>query len=117
MYKCPCTCRTCDVTDLVLVAALGDELVSDLDPGLQQVGVQHLTVDTDQLGDALTLLRGGEATHNVSTAPLVATGPVLRRLMAIIRWIVTSVPKGGAMSRRLWGGEDHLKSILSMHRP
>lgn len=44
------------VGDLVLVTTLGDELVSDLDAGLQQVLVQVLAVATKKLGDSLTLL-------------------------------------------------------------
>lgn len=44
------------VGDLVLVTTLGDELVSDLDAGLQQALVQVLAVDTEELGDLLTVL-------------------------------------------------------------
>lgn len=42
------------VGDLVLVTALGDELVTDLDARLQQILVQVLDIDAHQLGDALT---------------------------------------------------------------
>lgn len=44
------------VGDLVLVTTLGDELVSDLDAGLEQVLVQVLAVDAKELGNPLTLL-------------------------------------------------------------
>lgn len=44
------------VGDLVLVTALGHELVSDLDAGLQQVLVQILAVDTQEFGDSFTFL-------------------------------------------------------------
>ena len=47
---------TCDVTDLILVTTLVDELVADLDPGLQQVLVELGAVDFKQLGDALAFL-------------------------------------------------------------
>ena len=41
---------------LVLVTALGDELVADLDPGLQQVLVELGAVCFQQFGDVLALL-------------------------------------------------------------
>lgn len=44
------------VGDLVLVTTLGDELVSDLDPRLQQVLVQLVAVGAHQLGNATSLL-------------------------------------------------------------
>jgi len=44
------------VGDLVLVTTLGDELVTDLDAGLQQVLVQISGVAAKKLGDALTFL-------------------------------------------------------------
>jgi hypothetical protein len=42
------------VGDLVLVTTLGDELVTDLDAGLQQVLVQIDAVAAQQLGDTFT---------------------------------------------------------------
>jgi hypothetical protein len=43
------------VGDLVLVTTLGDELVTDLDAGLQQVLVQILAIAAQQLGDTFAL--------------------------------------------------------------
>lgn len=42
---------------LVLVTTLGDELVTDLDPWLQQVLVKIGTVAAQQLGHAITFLK------------------------------------------------------------
>lgn len=39
---------------LILVTTLGDELVTDLNAGLQQVLVQLLAIATEQLGDTFT---------------------------------------------------------------
>lgn len=44
------------VGDLVLVTTLGNELVTDLDAGLQQVLVQISDVAAKELGNALALL-------------------------------------------------------------
>jgi len=44
------------VRDLVDVTTLGDELVTDLDPGLHEVGVHELVFNSQQLGDAFTFL-------------------------------------------------------------
>lgn len=44
------------VGDLILVTTLSNELVTDFDAGLQQVLVQVLGVDTEELGDLLTIL-------------------------------------------------------------
>ena len=41
---------------LVDVTTLGDELVTDLDPGLHEVGVHELVFNSQQLGDAFTFL-------------------------------------------------------------
>lgn len=42
---------------LILVTTLGDELVTDLDPWLQQVLVKIGTVDAEQFSHALTFLK------------------------------------------------------------
>lgn len=55
------------VGDLVLVTALGNELVTDLNPGLQQVLVQLVAVSAAQLGHTGTLL------DTVSLSLLLAT--------------------------------------------
>jgi hypothetical protein len=41
---------------LVDVTTLGDELVTDLDPGLQEVHVQLRAINTHHLGDIFTFL-------------------------------------------------------------
>lgn len=45
------------VEDLVDITTLGDELVTDLDLGLQQGVVEERRVDTQQLGDTFTILQ------------------------------------------------------------
>lgn len=45
------------VVDLVHVTALGDELVADLDPGLQEGGVQSLTIHAQEFSYTLTILK------------------------------------------------------------
>lgn len=42
---------------LVDVPTLGDEFVTDLDPGLDESGVQSLGFDTQKFGDIFTFLR------------------------------------------------------------
>ena len=44
------------VAYLVDVTTLGDELVTDLDPGFQEVGVQRTGINSQQLGNSLTFL-------------------------------------------------------------
>lgn len=58
------------VGDLVLVTSLGNELVTDLDPGLQQVLVQLIAVRAHQLGNTASLL-------NTVSLSLLLTTPLL----------------------------------------
>ena len=61
---------------------LGDELVTDLDPGLDKSCVQQVGIEAQQLADALTFLRSGRRSGLVkNTQPSAATTCVLKPIL------------------------------------
>lgn len=72
------------VSYLVLVTTLGDELVTDLDPWLQQVLVKIGTVATKQLGHAITFLQCEEKLdflfYNLSRSRSTRRAKILKKI-------------------------------------